>query len=216
MAQHHFQRQFAAYTGETVAGYIRSRRLERAAILLHDTEARIIDIAVETGFQTHAALTRAFSTHFGTAPQRFRQTGALAQVSKLPARPYLLPLTSRSLLVTWDRIDMPERWLCARQTQGVRKGRFFGDLTRIHKEFADLHAEVADRSAELCTTFFNAPSGFEDLEATAHYGALLSERTDLGWSSDWRRLDAGSYAVFPHFGPLTSLHLTWNRCVRGV
>lgn len=48
MTHHHFQRQFAAYTGKTVAGYIRSRRLKRAAILLHDMQARITDITLKT------------------------------------------------------------------------------------------------------------------------------------------------------------------------
>lgn len=214
MAQHHFQRQFAAFTGETVAGYIRSRRLERAAILLRDTDDRVLDIALETGFQTHAALTRAFSSQFGSSPRQFRKTGKLPRQSKLPARPYLLPLSSRSLLVDWDEVEVPERWLCARVTKGVRDGRFFGDLNSVHQEFSDLHREVEGKAAILCTAFVDAPAGFQDLNARAYYGALLSERQHLVWSTSWKKLDAGTYAVFPHFGPFAALHLTWNRCVR--
>ena len=214
MAQHHFQRQFAAATGETVAGYIRARRLERAAILLRDTDDRVIDIALDTGFQTHAALTRAFSIHFGTSPRQFRETGEVPQSSDLPARPYLLPLASRSALVQWDEVWVPERWLCARRTEGVRDGRFFADLKGFSRELEDLFEELDGRSAAISTAFHDAPAGFQDVGAIAYYGALLPQRLDLDWSSDWKKLDAGSYAVFPHYGPFTALHLTWNRCAR--
>lgn len=213
MAQHHFQRQFAAVTGETVAGYIRARRMERAALLLRDTEQRVIDIALDAGFQTHAALTRAFSSHFGTSPQQFRATGKLSRRSDLPARPYLLSLTSRSIRVHWDEVTIPGSWLCARETQGVRDGRFFEDPAQIHREFADLLEELDGRQAMLSTAFRKAPTGFRDLNARAFYGAILPERANLVWSLSWNRLEAGSYAVFPHYGPFTALHLTWNRCV---
>ena len=214
MAQHHFQRQFAAATGETVAGYIRARRLERAAMLLRDTDARVIEIALDTGFQTHAALTRAFSAHFGTCPRQFRETGMMRRCSELPARPYLLPLASRSAVLQWDEVSLPDRWLCARKTEGVRNGRFFGDPLHIRQEFDDLLAELDGRPAMLSTAFENAPAGFQDLSAIGYYGALVPECLDLAWSSDWKRLDAGIYAVVPHYGPFTALHLTWNRCAR--
>ncbi|MEM1288206.1 MAG: helix-turn-helix domain-containing protein [Pseudomonadota bacterium] len=214
MAQHNFQRQFAAATGETVAGYIRARRLEHAALRLQDTDHRVIDIALDTGFQTHAALTRAFRTHFGTSPRRFRETGAVHRRSDLPTRPYLLPITSNSTHLAWDEVLVPDRWLCARTSKGLHDGRFFGDPTDIGREFEDLWTKLAGRPAVLATAFRDAPTGFQDPDATAHYGALLPERAELTWSSDWTRIEAGSYAVFPHHGPYTALHLTWNRCAR--
>lgn len=213
-AQHHFQRLFAATTGETVAGYIRARRLERAALLLRDTDHRVIDVALDTGFQTHAALTRAFTSHFGVSPRMFRDTGTVTRCSGLPARPYLLPLASRSTSVQWDEVTIPEYWLCARKTEGVRDGRFFGDLSVICQEFEDLISELGGRPGMVSTAFLDAPAGFQDSDATAYYGALLPKRMDLAWSSDWTKLSGGSYAVFPHYGPMTTLHLTWNRCVR--
>ncbi|MEL6520875.1 MAG: helix-turn-helix domain-containing protein [Pseudomonadota bacterium] len=214
MAQHHFQRQFAAVTGETVAGYIRARRMERAALLLRDTQQRVIDIALESGFQTHAALTRAFSSHFGTSPRQFRATGRLSRCSDLPARPYLLSQRSRNFCAHWDEVPISDCWLCARETQGVRDGRFFEDPAQIHREFGDLRAELGGRPSMISTAVCKAPTGFRDLNAKAYYGAILPERVGLTWPSDWKRLDAGLYAVFPHYGPLAALFLTWNRCVR--
>lgn len=214
MAQHHFQRQFAAATGETVAGYIRSRRLERAAIALHDTRDRVIDIALDTGFQTHAALTRAFTAHFGLSPKEFRQNGLPSERQGLPPRPYLRPLSSRTLTATCDLVEVPAQWLCWRRTRGVKDGRFFGDIAAIHRSFEELRAEIGDRPAILATALPEGPKAFEDPDATAFYGALCLNRFDLAWSSSWRQLPSGMYAVFPHYGPLATLYLSWHRSVR--
>lgn len=214
MAQHYFQRQFAMATGETVAGYIRSRRLERAALALLETRARVIDIALDAGFQTHAALTRAFTAHFGCSPRDFRMRGLPAERQGLPPRPFLRPLSSRALSARCDLVDVPDRWFCYRTTKGVRDGRYFGDLAAINRSFKELRAEIGEQAGELATAFPQGPKGFDDPAATAHYGALTSKNSPLGWSPDQRLLPGGLFAVFPHFGPFTGLHLTWHRCVR--
>ncbi|MEL7211866.1 MAG: helix-turn-helix domain-containing protein [Pseudomonadota bacterium] len=214
MAQHHFQRIFAAVTGETVAGYIRSRRLERAAGALHDTPDRIIDIALATGFQTHAALTRAFTAHFGLSPRAFRETGLPPDRQGLPPRPYLRPISSRTLMANCDLVKLPDQWMCCRQTRGVQDGRFFNDLDTAQAHFKALAMELADQDTQLATAFPQGPKGYNDPDAAALYGALSPEPLDLKWSSDWRRLPGGLFAVFPHFGPFVTLYLTWHRCVR--
>ncbi len=214
MAQHHFQRVFANVTGETVAGYIRSRRLERAALALRDTSDRIIDIALATGFQTHAALTRAFTAHFGQSPRAFRETGLPPDRQGLPPRPYLRPLSSRTLMANCDLVELPDQWMCWRKTRGVQDGRFFPDLEATRLHFQTLRSELAGRDAQLATAFPEGPKGYNDPNATALYGALVPDRFDLDWSPNWRAFPGGLFAVFPHFGPFVTLHLTWHRCVR--
>ncbi|WP_224826006.1 helix-turn-helix domain-containing protein [Cognatishimia sp. MH4019] len=214
MAPHHFQRSFAAVTGETVAGYIRSRRLERAALALRDTPDRIIDIALETGFQTHAGLTRAFTAHFGISPRDFRQKGLPPQNEGLPPRPYLRPLSSRTLISNCDLVEIPDQWMCCRQTKGVQDGVYFSDIESIHHDFKALGTELGSRNALLATAFPEGPKGYNDPDATALYGAIASDRFDLAWSSQWRGLPGGLFAVFPHFGPFSTLHLSWHRSVR--
>ncbi|MEJ6395376.1 helix-turn-helix domain-containing protein [Gymnodinialimonas sp. 2305UL16-5] len=214
MAQHHFQRQFAAATGETVAGYIRSRRLEKAAIALASSQARVIDIALDCGFQTHAALTRAFTAHFGLAPQTFRQQGLPVHRQGLMPRPYLRPITSRSLAIGADLVQMPSQWLCWRRSRGMSGGRFFPDLQATARAFAELAQEVPDPVLPLATGYPRGPAAFHDPEAEAFFGALFPQRRALIWPEGWTEISAGLYAVFPHYGPLTTLHLSWNRSVR--
>ena len=68
----HFHRLFRGLTGETVRGYTRRLRIERAAHRLEHTEAEILSIALDSGYGSHEAFTRAFKKHFGLAPSEYR------------------------------------------------------------------------------------------------------------------------------------------------
>lgn len=78
-----FSRRFTRLQGESVMAYVRGRRLETAAErILADPDARLIDVAIECGFDSQAAFTRAFVRAFGEAPGRLRKRG----VSSPPLR----------------------------------------------------------------------------------------------------------------------------------
>jgi len=56
---YHFHRIFSAYVGETVAEYIRRLRLARAVRELIGTNLTITDIALQAGYETHSAFSKA-------------------------------------------------------------------------------------------------------------------------------------------------------------
>jgi AraC family transcriptional regulator len=68
----HFQRLFKSLVRDSLGGYIRGRRLSRAAEMLLNTDLRIIDIAFQVGFTSHEAFTRSFKSHFSYSPKQFR------------------------------------------------------------------------------------------------------------------------------------------------
>ncbi|MCX7746423.1 MAG: AraC family transcriptional regulator [Clostridia bacterium] len=69
----HFHEIFAYATGGTLGEYIRKRRLTEAAKKLVDTTMPIIDIALDYGYDSHEAFTRAFKNQFGITPSKYRQ-----------------------------------------------------------------------------------------------------------------------------------------------
>lgn len=69
----HFQRLFQAITGFTVLEYVRRRRLTEAASALRNTATGVLEIALNYGYQSQEAFTRAFDAHFGITPARFRK-----------------------------------------------------------------------------------------------------------------------------------------------
>lgn len=67
----HFIRQFKATTGVTTYRYIIERRLEKAMEALLTQEAKIADIAVQTGFTQASHLSRMFRRRFGVTADYF-------------------------------------------------------------------------------------------------------------------------------------------------
>ena len=70
----HFHRQFAETIGTSVARYILLLRLRRASYLLaFNPQSKIIDIALEAGFENPESFSRAFQRTFGQSPSEFRR-----------------------------------------------------------------------------------------------------------------------------------------------
>lgn len=67
------QRVFQAQTDQTVVNYVRELKLSCAAELLLDSSTRIIDIALEVGFNSEISFSRAFKQHFGVSPSQYRK-----------------------------------------------------------------------------------------------------------------------------------------------
>lgn len=65
-------RLFKEYTGLTVAEYIRKIRLTEAAKQIKNANARIIDVALEMGFESHDGFTRAFVKEFKMTPSSYK------------------------------------------------------------------------------------------------------------------------------------------------
>jgi AraC family transcriptional regulator len=70
---YHFHRIFRGMVGESVRAYMRRLRLERAAGRLIMGDDPIIRIALDAGYESHAAFTRAFSTMTGLSPTEYRK-----------------------------------------------------------------------------------------------------------------------------------------------
>ncbi|MBI1352793.1 MAG: helix-turn-helix domain-containing protein [Acidobacteria bacterium] len=71
----HFHRQFAALFGVGVYRYVQLVRLKRASYLLAFREDRsVLEIALETGYESPEAFCRAFKSRVGQTPTEFRRS----------------------------------------------------------------------------------------------------------------------------------------------
>jgi len=70
----HLHRIFKTLTGHSLLAYQRSRVLFYAAGDLRLTQRNILDIALDYGYQSHEAFSRAFSRNFGISPSVWRDT----------------------------------------------------------------------------------------------------------------------------------------------
>ncbi len=70
----HFHRVFCGMVGEPVKTHVRRLRLERAAaVLKHGAKDDLLHVALDAGYDSHEAFTRAFGKRFGTPPSDYRR-----------------------------------------------------------------------------------------------------------------------------------------------
>lgn len=87
---YHFCRMFTWHVGHSVMGYIRLRRLAFAAVEL-SSERKVIDIAMDYGFETHSGFSKAFKRHYGTSPEKYRIHASIEK----PPLPNLLHMNDK-------------------------------------------------------------------------------------------------------------------------
>ena len=153
LSHYHFHRKFSEYTGSTVSGYIRKRRLSRAADALRTSGRSVTDIGFSLGYGTSEAFTKAFKRRFGCAPSEYRQQYADRVLIKSSARsnPIVLkPLMTGGSDRTRGRAAFRELQLMAADVQPDGP-----DATWV-SVFPDIHASRPIEDAPAYCVAFSA------------------------------------------------------------
>jgi AraC family transcriptional regulator len=75
LSERHLRRLFKFAFKQTLAGYIRSRRLAVSLDDLLKTNSTLFDIALDYGFEYEQSYRRAFKHEFGITPGEYRKAG---------------------------------------------------------------------------------------------------------------------------------------------
>jgi AraC-like DNA-binding protein len=72
LSRAHFSREFRRAFGESPHAYLLTRRLERAATLLRDTDRSVIEICLAVGLRSVGSFTTSFTRTYGSSPTAYR------------------------------------------------------------------------------------------------------------------------------------------------
>jgi transcriptional regulator GlxA family with amidase domain len=72
LSRAHFSREFRRAFGDSPHQYLLTRRLERAAALLRNTDRSVADICFSVGLQSVGSFTTSFTRAFGKSPTVYR------------------------------------------------------------------------------------------------------------------------------------------------
>ena len=82
----HFSREFRRAFGESPHGYLLTRRLERAAQLLRNTDRSVTDVCMDVGWTSVGSFTTSFKRMYGVTPTAYRASFPPARrLVRLPA-----------------------------------------------------------------------------------------------------------------------------------
>src|SRR6195256_1622927 len=72
LSRAHFSREFRRAFGESPHAYLLTRRLERAAALLRNTDHSVADICFSVGLKSVGSFTTSFTRTYGVSPTAYR------------------------------------------------------------------------------------------------------------------------------------------------
>ena len=86
LSRAHFSREFRSAFGEPPHAYLLTRRLERAAALLRNTDSSVTEICFSVGLRSLGSFTSSFTRTFGVSPTVYRaKFPPAAQFARVPA-----------------------------------------------------------------------------------------------------------------------------------
>jgi len=86
LSKAHFSREFRRTFGESPYVYLLTRRLERAAALLRNTDHSVAEICLEVGLQGVGSFTTSFKRMYGMTPTEYRDVAPPASAhARVPA-----------------------------------------------------------------------------------------------------------------------------------
>jgi AraC family transcriptional regulator len=137
-SRYHFDRMIRSVAGEPPSAFRRRILLERAAYRMITTTAPLLDIAVEAGYGSHEAFTRAFTKAYGAPPAAWRRRPGHIQIAapsdvhfhppgslRLPARDkvtsmdLLTKMVEHHVWLTGEMVRLAERLTDAQLDQPI-------------------------------------------------------------------------------------------------
>lgn len=201
----HLSRAFPAATGLPLGGYARGRRLTEAAKALATGAPDILTLALDAGYGSHEAFTRAFRTQFGMTPQEVRERASAAELTvqeaismttskagTAPAQPVRIEQKDAILI-----FGLSQRHAASNSGIPAQWGRFVPYLGTIRNQTGDATYGVVcntDGESAGCDYICGVEvTSFPD--EPAHFTRL--------------RIPPQTYAVFEHQGHVSGVSETW-------
>ena len=195
-SKYHFHRLFTAYTGLSLQQYIRWLRLKRAAHqLIIDKDRSIINIAIDAGFESHEAFSRAFKQTCGMTPSEFRHESSWHAWDKPP---YLLPLQGDTKMnVTIKNINARRLAVFEHRGDPRKVGESVNKLMNWTKAQP---ANLKPKAGEAFGFAYDDPQQTPAADFRFDLAITIPEQLLLKGEAVEKRLPAGRYAVAMHKG----------------
>jgi len=204
VSRFHMTRAFGAATGRSIMRYVRGRRLTEAAKALSHGAPDILSVALDAGYGSHEAFTRAFRDEFGVTPEIIRAQGSLKKIEVV--EPIKMDET---LLIKLEppRVKSGTRLLVA----GIGAGYTCESSAGIPSQWQRFVPHLGHIPGQIGGTAYGACCNNDD-SGSFDYVCGVEVKDFLRIPADWNRvrIPEQKYAVFVQRDHISTIRSTWN------
>lgn len=205
VSRFHLAHAFGEAVGLSVMQYVRSRRLTEAARSLALGDAPdILNLALDAGYGSHEAFTRAFRAQFGTTPEMVRREKTVEDLSMIEA---MKTSGNNGVRVAPPRFVSGVPMLLA----GLSERHPFGALQGIPAQWQRFMACYADIPDKVTPIPLGVSANMDDDGNFEYVCAVeVSRVSTLPRGLTLLRVPAQSYAVFQHREHVSTIGATYS------
>ncbi len=204
VSRYHLSRAFGAATGRSIMRYVRGRRLTEAARKLAGGASDILTVALDSGYGSHEAFTRAFREQFSLTPEMVRAAGSLDN------------------LQLWEPIKMNEQLLAELAPPRIEHGRtlliaglgerYTAETTAgIPAQWQRFQPHLGHIPGQVGHVAYGVLHNGDDSGNIEYIsGVEVSDFSRLPSEFARLRIPEHRYAVFTHSGHVSDIRRTWN------
>ncbi|MDL2399374.1 AraC family transcriptional regulator [Rhizobium mayense] len=203
LSRYHLSRVFGLTTGHSISGYIRGRRLSGAALALINSSSTILEVALDAGYGSHEAFTRAFREQFGMTPDSLRKQGHARNLVLL--EPIRMDDTRLPKLDA-PRFETRPAMLLAglAETYAYEATQGIPSLwQKFNQQFGHIPGQVGNVAYGVCTQAEGETDSFRYMSA-----AEVTAADDLPEGFTTLKLPPQRYAIFTHRGHVSGISAT--------
>lgn len=193
----HFHRIFRGIAGESVMEHVRRLRLEQAAQKLRFSDSPVIDVALDAGYESHEAFTRAFSARFGIPPFSYRKK----------RRPSLVECVSGVRLEEFG----PKRVIFLRHVGPYNQ---VGPAWQKLMSWAGMRGLIG-AAPVLLGIVYDTPEVTAETKLRYDAALVVESGVEPEGEIGVQEIAGRQYAVITHTGPYDGIHETYDRMCGG-
>lgn len=204
VSRSHLAAAFGTAVGQPVMKYLRGRRLSSAARALAAGAGDIMAVALDSGYASHEAFTRAFRDQFGVTPEALRERGTLEGLASVEPIQFRMPeiaTVKPPRFVTQDvlrYVGLAERCLFqSTSTIPAQWQRFMEFYSAIEHKRAEIPVGVAHPADDDGSFVYMCAVEVD------RFGSIPTSLSSI-------EIPARTYAVFDHVGHVSTIFATYQ------
>ncbi|MEJ8555085.1 AraC family transcriptional regulator [Tepidibacter sp. Z1-5] len=208
---YHFTRIFQSLLGESIGNYIQKRRLSNGAKELLYSDKKIINIALENGFDSPEAFSRAFKAVYRVSPKQYRNNRLEVFIGNKKE-------ISMDLLkhITTNITVQPEiKYIDDIYVAGIHGVSSINNIYSLWQRFEDVadiipNKHHSERTFGICEQLQETHTLNYDMDFSEVIGMEVTCYDNLPAGIVAKTIPAGKYAVFTHRGLLSAILKTYE------